>query len=178
MMNVRTLAAVAAVAFLSTGCASIVKGGGPQSISIRSSPSEAQVKIFEVTTGNAIASGTTPYMATLSKSRGFFSGGKYRVVVQKAGYQDREMVIESRVSGWYVGGNLLFGGLIGWLIVDPATGAMWTLEPEDVQLDLTPAAPQAVPAPTPAAKPVAVYTIDQLRSEHPELVGKMVPVQG
>ncbi|MDY5520178.1 hypothetical protein, partial [Campylobacter lanienae] len=27
-------------------------------------------------------------------------------------------------------GNFIFGGLLGWLIVDPATGAMWNLKPE------------------------------------------------
>lgn len=32
------------------------------------------------------------------------------------------------MNGWYIG-NLLFGGIIGLLIVDPATGAMWTLIP-------------------------------------------------
>jgi hypothetical protein len=32
--------------------------------------------------------------------------------------------------GWYLVGNFFFGGLIGWLIIDPLTGAMWTLSPE------------------------------------------------
>ena len=27
-----------------------------------------------------------------------------------------------------IAGNLFFGGLVGWLIVDPLTGAMWTLD--------------------------------------------------
>ncbi|MCA1825983.1 MAG: PEGA domain-containing protein [Myxococcales bacterium] len=120
----------------SLGCASIIKGGGPQSISIRSSPSDANVTIYEASTGTAITSGRTPYTVALNKSRGFFSGSKYRVVVEKPGFAPREAVIDSNVSGWYVGGNLLFGGLIGWLIVDPATGAMWTLSPEDLSLDL------------------------------------------
>ena len=30
--------------------------------------------------------------------------------------------------------NVIFGGLIGWLIIDPATGAMWTLEDEVVNV--------------------------------------------
>jgi hypothetical protein len=30
------------------------------------------------------------------------------------------------MDGWYIG-NILFGGVIGFLIVDPATGAMWKL---------------------------------------------------
>jgi len=39
------------------------------------------------------------------------------------------------LNGWYIG-NLLFGGLIGLLIVDPLTGAMWTLDPKDINLIL------------------------------------------
>ncbi len=35
-----------------------------------------------------------------------------------------------------LGGNILFGGLIGWLIVDPATGAMWTLVPKEINTEL------------------------------------------
>ena len=39
--------------------------------------------------------------------------------------------MSSRINGWYVG-NIVFGGFIGWLIVDPLTGAMWTLDTEHV----------------------------------------------
>ena len=34
----------------------------------------------------------------------------------------------------YLFGNIPLGGLIGWVIVDPITGAMWTLE--DLNVDL------------------------------------------
>ena len=40
-------------------------------------------------------------------------------------------------DGWYIGGNILVGGLIGWFIVDPLTGAMYTL-PKEVNADLRP----------------------------------------
>ena len=33
---------------------------------------------------------------------------------------------KSTMDGWFIG-NLLFGGIIGVLIVDPITGAMWKL---------------------------------------------------
>ena len=45
-------------------------------------------------------------------------------------------ILESEVDSWYFG-NILFGGLIGMLIIDPATGAMWKL-PENVSTDLSP----------------------------------------
>ena len=42
--------------------------------------------------------------------------------------------MQSNLNGWYLAGNLLFFRLcfIGWLIVDPATGAMWTLSPDTI----------------------------------------------
>ena len=41
----------------------------------------------------------------------------------------------SKVEGWYWG-NILFGGLIGMIIVDPATGAMYKLDTEAVDVSL------------------------------------------
>ena len=56
------------------------------------------------------------------------------------GYSPTEVKLDSSVSGWYFG-NLLFGGLIGMLIVDPLTGAMFNLTPEKIEQPLN--APQA-----------------------------------
>ena len=66
---------------------------------------------------------------------GFFKGENYTVAFQKAGYGSYEATITRGIDGWYFG-NLLFGGLIGILIVDPATGAMWTLKDLHVELSL------------------------------------------
>jgi len=35
---------------------------------------------------------------------------------------------------WYLAGNIVFGGIAGWLIVDPLTGAMWRLSPKEVNV--------------------------------------------
>jgi len=35
-------------------------------------------------------------------------------------------------------GNIIFGGLVGMIVVDPLTGAMWDLEPADIEQPLTP----------------------------------------
>jgi len=40
------------------------------------------------------------------------------------------------LSGWYWG-NILFGGLIGVLIVDPITGKMWKLPTDDITVNLS-----------------------------------------
>jgi hypothetical protein len=118
------------------GCASIVKGKS-QIISIKSNPTDAKLLVYDVRKGNEIINARTPYTATLECGAGYFKKAKYRVVIEKEDYESKEILIEGSVSGWYIGGNFVFGGLIGWLIVDPATGAMWTLDPKDVNADLT-----------------------------------------
>lgn len=118
------------------GCASII-GGKLQTISIKSNPTDAELLVYDVRKGNEIINAKTPYVATLERGAGYFKKAKYRVVIKKEDYESKEILIEGSPNGWYIGGNFLFGGLIGWLIVDPATGAMWTLEPKDVQADLT-----------------------------------------
>jgi len=153
-MTNRIIAALAAAAALS-GCASIIKGGGPEAFTVRSQPPGADVQITALPTGEVIASGRTPLTAMLPKSRGFFQGAKYRVVLDMPGYQARESIIDTQVSGWYVAGNIVFGGLIGWLIVDPATGAMWTLSNESIDVPLAPA---GAPPPTPEKLPAATPT--------------------
>lgn len=117
------------------GCASIV-AGGPQVIPITSNPPDAQLKIVNLRTGNTMFAGKTPYTATLDRGAGYFKKSRYNIVVEKEGYQAKEMLIEGTASGWYVLGNFVFGGLIGWLIVDPITGSMWTLNPSDINMSL------------------------------------------
>ena len=62
--------------------------------------------------------------------------------LELAGYQATEVALTPRMSGWYWG-NLLIGGLIGMLAVDPATGAMWSITPEKIEQKL-PAARSAL----------------------------------
>ena len=46
-----------------------------------------------------------------------------------------ELHLNGTVSGWYFG-NILFGGLLGIVAIDPATGAMYKLQPDTVQAAL------------------------------------------
>jgi len=121
----------AMLAFALGGCASIV-GSPTQTIPITSTPSDASIEIVDET-GLAVFSGSTPTSVTLNKSTGRYFGGKaYVVKIAKAGFKTQEIPVESRANGWYIGGNFVFGGLIGWLIVDPFSGSMYTLSPEAV----------------------------------------------
>jgi len=124
--------------FMLSGCASIVsKSSYP--VSINSTPSGAKVTIKD-RSGLDIYSGNTPTYITLSAGAGFFTKASYIVTFEMDGYEKRRVPIEYGINGWYFG-NILFGGLIGLLIVDPATGAMWKLETEFIHetLSKTPA---------------------------------------
>ena len=133
-MRALSLTAIGFTAIL-TGCASIV-GEREQAVTINSTPDDAQVTITDERS-KEIHSGETPVTVQLKKSDGSYFGGKtYTVDVSKTGFESREILIESRPNGWYVAGNLVFGGLIGWLVVDPMTGAMYNLRPDSIDVAL------------------------------------------
>jgi len=92
--------------------------------------------VYDIRKDAQIINATTPHTATLERGAGYFKPTEYRVVVEKEGYDKKEVTIKGTVSGWYLAGNLLFGGVIGWLIVDPLTGAMYRL-PKEVSVDLS-----------------------------------------
>lgn len=134
MKMLKLTAAFAAVSLM-TGCASIV-GDKEQGITINSSPSNANVLITDERSMQ-VHSATTPTTVQLRKSDGSYFGGKsYTVEISKDGFESRTMMISSSVNGWYIGGNLIFGGLIGWLIVDPLSGAMYNLSPDTINATL------------------------------------------
>jgi hypothetical protein len=117
------------------GCATIVKGS-EQKVLFQTDPNGASVAVYDAD-GMKVAAGQTPITLPLIKGDGFFKAAKYRVVFETPGYAKREIWISGELEGgWYIAGNLLVGGWIGWLIVDPLTGAMWRLSPENITADL------------------------------------------
>ena len=125
--------AAAAGAVAATGCATIVAKSS-QSITVTSVPPGAAVSISN-RAGAAIHSGNTPLTVTLKKGAGYFKPERYVVRVSKEGFQSHELRVDGAVNGWYFG-NIVFGGLIGMLAVDPATGAMYTLRPDAIEATL------------------------------------------
>jgi hypothetical protein len=148
-MGFKTLTGAAALAISTlSGCASIVHNG-PREISIASEPPGAKVSIYN--RSNAlVTTQTTPFVAQLEPKYGYFKGQTYRLVFEKDGFASSEATLKSEVSGWYFG-NLVFGGLIGMLAVDPATGAMFNIVPKKVEHSLSPVQPSAADAASTAA---------------------------
>ncbi len=119
------------VCCLLNGCAFLIKGVVPEPVQIASIPSGATCEVYNKLTREKISTLTTPTTILLEKSRGYFKPSSYQISCILDKQQPQEALIEGSISGWYWG-NLAFGGLIGMLLVDPASGAMWTLEPDTV----------------------------------------------
>ncbi len=109
---------VCSIAILFSNCATIISGSR-QFVDIASEPTAAKVYINEIEIGN------TPVQQNLKRNQ------EYQLVIKLNGYETYEMKLERKFNAWYIG-NVLFGGIIG-LIVDPATGAMHRLRPQDLE---------------------------------------------
>jgi len=133
-MLVRACVAILGLCGLLSGCATIVHSG-PRTVSVASTPAGAKVSVYD--RDNALLmTNTTPFVVPLNTKYGYFKSQTYRLVFELPGYAPAEVSIDSKVSGWYFA-NLAFGGLIGMLIVDPLTGAMFNLEPDKIEQPLT-----------------------------------------
>jgi hypothetical protein len=135
MGHIAMRGAIVLLALASTGCATIVARSS-QKVEVSSAPPGAAVTITN-RAGAVVHSGTTPLTVTLRKGAGYFKKESYAVRFTKDGYEPRELALTGTMSSWYIG-NILFGGLIGMLIVDPQTGAMYRLEPKSLEATLTP----------------------------------------
>jgi hypothetical protein len=129
MYRAITLAAIA----LTASCASILSDS-VYPVNVSSDPSGANFVVSN-RAGEEVESGTTPQVINLKSSSGYFKGETYQIVLSKPGFSDQVYTVSSSLDGWYWG-NLLLGGLIGMLVVDPVTGAMYKL-PDRIDVPLS-----------------------------------------
>lgn len=132
---VRTFVVAMGAVVLFSSCASIFTPSSYPLV-IQSNPEDASVVVMNQR-GVEYARGVTPFTVTLKASDGFFSKAEYSVKFMKDGYEDRIIPVTFSIEGWYFG-NILLGGLIGMLIIDPATGAMWKIDQDVITADLKP----------------------------------------
>lgn len=135
----KKIAGILTCAMLLSGCATIV-GDNAQRVQVNSTPSGASFSIRDES-GTIVAQGKTPQGVLLDKSDGSYFGKKsYQITMEKEGYDPVTLPVKASANGWYIGGNLVLGGLIGWLAVDPFNGGMYTLKPKEANgiLQLSP----------------------------------------
>lgn len=117
-----------------TSCATLLsKNSYP--ITINTSPTGANVSIID-RNGVEVFKGASPAIVKLKSGNGFFKKARYTVEVSSHGFESAIATVNFKLDGWYFG-NLLFGGVIGMLIIDPATGSMYKLEDKYLNLSLS-----------------------------------------
>ena len=142
---------------LLSSCASIVSHSR-WPVTIASSPVGATVRIVN-SHGQEVFSGVTPLATNLKSGAGFFSGEHYTVNFSMPGYDTQTAHLGTSVNGWYFG-NIFIGGLLGMLIIDPATGAMYRLDQQQMQATLTQS--RAMVEPRSTLNDLQVVSIDQV----------------
>ncbi|MCW1921934.1 hypothetical protein OKA05_05180 [Luteolibacter arcticus] len=125
------IASATAASLLLSSCASIVSRPS-RDVSIQSNPSGLSFAVINAS-GETIHTGTTPQVVNLSARGGYFKPAKYTVQVKRSGKVVGNHQVTAGLNGWYFG-NILIGGLIGMLIVDPLTGAMYRM-PAEILVD-------------------------------------------
>ena len=129
-------------------------------VTFDSNPTGANIVITDKS-GNRMFEGRTPATLTLSASRGFFQPAVYHIEASMQGYGTGRTTLSAGLDGWYIG-NILFGGLIGMLIVDPATGAMWKLD-DRIVVNL---GAQTAALLEDAERALHIVTIDQIPNQY------------
>ncbi|MBF6560209.1 MAG: PEGA domain-containing protein [Candidatus Binataceae bacterium] len=127
--RVITTALALSAAILCGSCATLIHGGGTQTISISTVPPGATVQVG----GQQVVS---PAEVTLDRNK------TAQVVATKPGYDMATTTVESHFS-WVTVLDLIF--ILPW-VIDLVSGAAYTLSPDTVSLVL---APSSTPTPTP-----------------------------
>lgn len=125
-------AGIAVCATALSGCASIVSGG-TYSVSVKSSVPGVRFTVRDSSTGERKFSGRTPTTVELESSSAFFESAQYIIESKDERFPKISRELGAQLNPWYFGNFLLPGGIVGFLIVDPLSGAMWKL-PEEVYL--------------------------------------------
>jgi hypothetical protein len=128
-----------AVAFLAmhlAGCASVATGS-TRKLSVKTEPSGAKVTVYDLR--HSVYDKITPKVAVMQtptviplRTGARYHAARYFVTIEKPGYRPLGFEVHATVNGWYFGNldPLLLPFLpVTMGIIDPRSGAMWTLTP-------------------------------------------------
>ena len=116
-----------------TSCASMF-GKSNYPLTINTNPAGADIKITDQK-GVDVYTGQTPTTITLKSSGGYLRSATYNIHLSNTGYKDQNITISSSINGWYWA-NIFLGGVLGMLIIDPLTGAMYKLDNAPLNITL------------------------------------------
>ena len=128
MKTLTRLFALCALVMAVSSCATIFTAT-KYPVAFNTTPEGAGITI-ENREGKVIFEGVTPTTVKLKSSAGYMKKEEYKITFTKDGYTQKVVNISAELDGWYIG-NIMLGGIIGMLIVDPASGAMYKIAKED-----------------------------------------------
>lgn len=112
---------------LLTGCASMYSTS-EYPVNIDSYPPNMEIVVTD-RKGDIAYRGPTPAVVDLDARGGYFKRESYTVTLYDAGKAVGQTEIDGSIDGWYFV-NIFGPTIIGMLLIDPITGAMWTLDQE------------------------------------------------
>ncbi len=121
------------ISMLLSSCATIVSDS-KYPVMITSNPVGAKVEITD-DSGMPRFSGMTPINTTLASGNGYFTRARYNVKFEKEGYATQVVPVKASIDNWYWA-NFILGGVIGLLVVDPLTGAMFEIDEKNIASNL------------------------------------------
>ena len=125
-MSHSTITALTFSLFL-TSCATVFNHS-VQPVKITSNPSGLTFRVTN-SSNESVGNGVTPGEVQLKTSAGYMRPETYTIEFLRGNKRLGQQNLSASITGWFAG-NILIGGLIGLLIVDPITGAMFTLPDE------------------------------------------------
>ena len=114
---------------LFSSCATLL-GKNRYTVKLNSVPTETVVTIYN-RKGIEVFSDTTPCVVKLKSNAGYFRRAIYTVEFNRSGYARSTEVVRAKVNPFYYG-NFLLGGYVGFLLVDPLTGAMYQIQTREI----------------------------------------------
>ena len=131
-----------------------------------STPSQDTTIIIENHKSENVYRGLSPVIINIKSSKGIINPAEYKIYVKEEGCKKHIINIRCNNDEWYIG-NIAFGKLINWIVVDPCTGNIWKLT-KNIKKYLS------IKEPTPACKKLCISTRKQVPKE---LENKLVKVR-
>lgn len=122
---------------LLSSCASIINSSS-QEIFFTYNTNNVKLKIKDINNNTVFENVNNQSVIELDRNRGYFKKQTYTIEAQKKGFLPQTYILRPKISNWYLFGNLGFGGIWGWFLIDPLTGGMYRLTPNTVNVNLVP----------------------------------------
>ncbi|OQP55824.1 hypothetical protein A4H97_19685 [Niastella yeongjuensis] len=155
----KTLVVAGLIAF-TCSCASIFSRS-TYPVTIDTEPRGAHITIYN-RRGMEVFNGGTPALVKLKPGGGFFQKAIYDIEISKEGYVTKRIPISAKLNAWYFA-NILVGwfGVLGFLVIDPATGAMYRINDTAVMETLV-AENKTAAAAAPQTPQLKIYDINEI----------------